>query len=88
MSLWRDDQNEDVQLVMEKGAQVLNVGVKMVFFGLSLTEHILNSSLPLPFFFFSHMTEIDYNRPNPEVFLQFLHCFNYRFIVNSKEVDC
>ncbi|XP_049677850.1 dynein axonemal intermediate chain 7 isoform X12 [Accipiter gentilis] len=27
MSLWRDDQNEDVQLVMEKGAQVLNSAV-------------------------------------------------------------
>ncbi|XP_040985588.1 dynein intermediate chain CFAP94, axonemal isoform X11 [Aquila chrysaetos chrysaetos] len=27
MSLWRDDQNEDVQLVMEKGEQVLNTAV-------------------------------------------------------------
>ncbi|XP_069662770.1 dynein axonemal intermediate chain 7 isoform X11 [Haliaeetus albicilla] len=27
MSLWRDDQNEDVQLVMEKGEQVLNSAV-------------------------------------------------------------
>ncbi|XP_049677849.1 dynein axonemal intermediate chain 7 isoform X11 [Accipiter gentilis] len=31
MSLWRDDQNEDVQLVMEKGAQVLNLIEKLQF---------------------------------------------------------
>ncbi|XP_040985586.1 dynein intermediate chain CFAP94, axonemal isoform X10 [Aquila chrysaetos chrysaetos] len=29
MSLWRDDQNEDVQLVMEKGEQVLNLIEKL-----------------------------------------------------------
>jgi len=52
MSLWREDQNEDIHLVMEKGEQVLNVSVKMVFFSLSLPESILNSPLPLPSFFF------------------------------------
>ncbi|XP_052644752.1 dynein axonemal intermediate chain 7 isoform X6 [Harpia harpyja] len=31
MSLWRDDQNEDVQLVMEKGEQVLNLIEKLQF---------------------------------------------------------
>ncbi|NXN25993.1 CASC1 protein, partial [Nycticryphes semicollaris] len=31
MSLWREDQNEDIQLVMEKGEQVLNVIEKLQF---------------------------------------------------------
>ncbi|KFQ86703.1 Protein CASC1, partial [Phoenicopterus ruber ruber] len=31
MSLWREDQNEDVQLVMEKGEQVLNLIEKLQF---------------------------------------------------------
>ncbi|KAM9638919.1 dynein axonemal intermediate chain 7 isoform 3-T3 [Morphnus guianensis] len=31
MSLWRDDQNEDIQLVMEKGEQVLNLIEKLQF---------------------------------------------------------
>ncbi|XP_049677848.1 dynein axonemal intermediate chain 7 isoform X10 [Accipiter gentilis] len=42
MSLWRDDQNEDVQLVMEKGAQVLNcqsVPRLEVFDSKELTQH-------------------------------------------------
>ncbi|KAM7131222.1 dynein axonemal intermediate chain 7 isoform 1-T1 [Ciconia maguari] len=31
MSLWREDQNEDIQLVMEKGEQVLNLIEKLQF---------------------------------------------------------
>ncbi|XP_071589259.1 dynein axonemal intermediate chain 7 isoform X3 [Heliangelus exortis] len=31
MSLWRDDQNEDIQLVMKKGEQVLNLIEKLQF---------------------------------------------------------
>ncbi|KFW73320.1 Protein CASC1, partial [Pygoscelis adeliae] len=31
MSLWREDQNEDIQLVMEKGEQVLNLIQKLQF---------------------------------------------------------
>lgn len=92
MSLWREDQNEDIQLVMEKGEQVLNVSVKMVFFSLSLPEHILNRPPFFPFFSFwfffffpGQMTEMGYNLQNPEFFLQFLLFFTYRFIVNSKE---
>uniref|UniRef100_A0A8C9G145 Dynein axonemal intermediate chain 7 n=1 Tax=Pavo cristatus TaxID=9049 RepID=A0A8C9G145_PAVCR len=46
MNLWREDQNEDIQFVMEKGEQVLNVSVKYkwyfslqcVTFGCSLIE--------------------------------------------------
>ncbi|XP_041906466.1 dynein intermediate chain CFAP94, axonemal-like isoform X5 [Corvus kubaryi] len=37
MSLWREDQDESVQLVMEKGEVVLKVSVKMVYFSLNLT---------------------------------------------------
>lgn len=66
MSLWREDQNKDIKRVMEKGEQVLNVSDKMVFFSLSLSEHILKSLLPLPFFLFLH---------EPEILLQFLHYF-------------
>lgn len=38
MSLWREDQNKDIKLVMEKGEQVLNVSDKMVFFQFKLTR--------------------------------------------------
>lgn len=38
MSLWRDDQDVDVQLVMEKKEVVLNVSVKMVYLTFSLTH--------------------------------------------------
>lgn len=74
MSLWRDDQNEDIQLVMKKGEQVLNVSVKMVFFILSLPECILNDPQP-PFFFCGQVIEIGHNLQNAEVFLQFLLFF-------------
>lgn len=71
MSLWRDDQNKDIQLVVEKGEQVLNVSVKIVFFSLSFPEHILKN--PLPFsFLFPEVTEIGYNLQNLNIFLQFL----------------
>ncbi|NXL46126.1 CASC1 protein, partial [Podilymbus podiceps] len=39
MSLWREDQNEDVQLVMEKGEQVLNLIEKLQFLLLDAPPH-------------------------------------------------
>lgn len=34
MSLWREDQNEDIEFVIEKGNKVLNVRIKIIFLGL------------------------------------------------------
>ncbi|NWS52563.1 CASC1 protein, partial [Chunga burmeisteri] len=39
MSLWREDQNEDIQLVMEKGEQVLNLIEKLQFLLLDTTPN-------------------------------------------------
>ena len=53
MNLWREDQNEDIQFVMEKGEQVLNVSVKYKWYSWKITKHILNAAhqYPIPPFF-------------------------------------
>lgn len=51
MNLCREDQNKDIQLVVEKGQQVLNVNVKMVSFGLRSLKYILYTAPPTYFSF-------------------------------------
>lgn len=83
MSLWRDDHEEGIQLVMEKEEVVLNVSVKMVYFSLSLNIAFTAPSNSFSLFSWPN----DWKRPStPRRSSIFLFFFNYRFIVNPKEM--